>query len=317
VTVRILFVAKVSQEIQIVLIQAFMDSVEGTGVTGDLSGPLLSYSTERSSLADTLVRNLNDLLASLELPITINTPYDLTPSLLLAILESILRNRLPLSGITRDSQTFAAKVEVMKVFLGVLEDDMLQMDIGLSDIDPRRLAKGEWDEVVFVGAVLCWLGRRRDQVDNVYLSQTDHPEASSSKSSGTSTSADTGLPQYDTSDTTVDPADSVLQSVDTSGQLPRCIHEFDVSSFSFDTQCSETELCDCSLHRTGPPEMEDTSPGFSPPRQHPSVRYQGQIRPVKDDIEEFTLWHGYTRSSSRHVSNQILFTSMPFVHDRR
>lgn len=255
-------------------------------------------STPLISLADTLLHNLNDLLASLELPITVNTPYDLTPTLLLAILESILRDRLPLSSAARDSQTFAAKVEAMKVFLGVLEDDILQTEIGLSDIDPRRLAKGEWDEVVFVGAVLCWLGRRREQVDNAYTSQTDLPEASSSRSSHVSTSADTGLPQCDTSDTTVDHAVSVSSgpSADTSGQAPRCIHEFDVSSFSFDTQCSETELCNCSLNAPGPPEIEDASRDVSLGPQRPTVRYQGQIRPVQDNIEQFTLWHERTRS---------------------
>lgn len=48
----------------------------------------------------------------------------------------------------------------MKIFLGVLENDIIAMDVGLSDVDPRRLAAGEWDEVVFVGELLCWLGKK-------------------------------------------------------------------------------------------------------------------------------------------------------------
>ena len=36
----------------------------------------------------------------------------------------------------------AAKIQAMKIFLGVLETDVVNEDIGLSDIDPRRLAAG-------------------------------------------------------------------------------------------------------------------------------------------------------------------------------
>ncbi|CAL1712676.1 unnamed protein product [Somion occarium] len=48
----------------------------------------------------------------------------------------------------------------MKIFLGVLEHDVIGEDVGLSDVDPRKLAVGEWDEVVFVGELLCWLGKK-------------------------------------------------------------------------------------------------------------------------------------------------------------
>lgn len=262
---------------------------------------MLSYSPSfchaENLLLATLVQNLNDLLTSLELPITIKTPFDLTPSLLLAILESILRYRLPLSNATRQSENFAAKVEAMKIFLGVLEDDVLQTDIGLSEIDPRRLATGEWDEVVFVGAALCWLGHRREHMDNAYTSQAGHPDNSfSSKCSRTSTSHDTGLSQYNASETTVeDDRDSESPVVNTcSHQVQRCIHEFDVSSFSFDTQFSETELCDCSFDLDGGSKLDHASHNDSPDR--PSVRYQGLIRPVEDDTEEFKLWHERRKS---------------------
>lgn len=55
----------------------------------------------------------------------------------------------------------------MKVFLGVLECDVLpeDEDIGLADLDPRRLADGCWEETVFVGELLCWLGRKRGIIE--------------------------------------------------------------------------------------------------------------------------------------------------------
>ncbi|KAI0373698.1 hypothetical protein BV20DRAFT_988713 [Pilatotrama ljubarskyi] len=111
-----------------------------------------------------LVESLNELLGNLgmELPFPLETPFDLTPSLLLGILESILETRLPISVAIRASRDFASKVQAMKIFLGVFESDVLGgLDVGLSDVDPRRLAAGEEEEVVFVGELLCWLGRQR------------------------------------------------------------------------------------------------------------------------------------------------------------
>ncbi|KAI0947538.1 hypothetical protein AcW1_007739 [Taiwanofungus camphoratus] len=106
-----------------------------------------------------LVFSLNDLLEKLRLAITIESPVDLTPSFLVAILESILQSRLDISTDIRESRDFPSKVQAMKMFLGVLENDVIRMDVGLSEVDPRKLAAGEWDEVVFVGELLCWLGK--------------------------------------------------------------------------------------------------------------------------------------------------------------
>ncbi|KAI9059242.1 hypothetical protein FKP32DRAFT_1596595 [Trametes sanguinea] len=111
-----------------------------------------------------LVQSLNDLLDRLDmqLPFALETPFDLTPSLLLGVLESILKERLPIPSVIRASRDFASKVQAMKIFLGVLENDILGgMDVGLSDVDPRRLASGDEEEVVFVGELLRWLGRKR------------------------------------------------------------------------------------------------------------------------------------------------------------
>ncbi|KAI8994246.1 hypothetical protein BD414DRAFT_481869 [Trametes punicea] len=125
-----------------------------------------------------LVNSLNELLERLhmKLPFPLESPFDLTPSLLLGILESILECRLPIPSAIRASRDFASKVQAMKIFLGVFETDVLGgLDVGLSDIDPRRLAAGEEDEVVFIGELLRWLGRQRGILS---------PEASPSTSRG-------------------------------------------------------------------------------------------------------------------------------------
>ena len=100
----------------------------------------------------TLVSSLNELLASLDIPISLTSPLDLTPTLLLAILESTLESRLPLPPGVREARTPQTKVEAVKIFLGVLANDVLGVD--LSQVDPRKLARGEWDECVYVGGLL-------------------------------------------------------------------------------------------------------------------------------------------------------------------
>ncbi|KAA1469641.1 hypothetical protein DENSPDRAFT_773529 [Dentipellis sp. KUC8613] len=115
---------------------------------------------ELSELSDPLVASLNALLNNVELPFVLETPLDLTPFLLLAILESLLEARLPIPQAIRESKSAEAKVDAMKIFLGVLENDVIGIDVGLSDVDPRRLAVGTWDEVVFIGKLLCWLGKQ-------------------------------------------------------------------------------------------------------------------------------------------------------------
>ena len=106
-----------------------------------------------------LTSYLNELIKKLGIPVTVEAPCELTPSLLLAILECVTRRRLPIPQAVRRARDMQAKIQVMKIFLGVLESDVLQEDVGLSEVDPRRLAAGEWGEVVFVGEILCWLGK--------------------------------------------------------------------------------------------------------------------------------------------------------------
>ena len=85
-----------------------------------------------TALSSPLVVSLNKLLAGLSLPFTLETPLDLTPSLLLAILESLLESRLPIPPRVRDSRDQASRVQALKIFLGVLENDVIKQGISSS-----------------------------------------------------------------------------------------------------------------------------------------------------------------------------------------
>jgi hypothetical protein len=99
-----------------------------------------------------LLISLNALLSDLAIPFTLCSPTELTPSLLLAILESLLQARLPLPF---SHTSNGDKAQAVKVFLGVLESDVLRNDVGVSAIDPRRLARGEAKETSLRG---CYAG---------------------------------------------------------------------------------------------------------------------------------------------------------------
>ena len=131
----------------------FMTTTVSTFSVQDLNDP-------HRQPADVLTTTLNALLKGLRLPFVLESPLDLTPWMLLAVLECITESRLPLSKEVRESRSDLDKVEAMKIFLGVLETDIIKMDVGLSDVDPRALARGEEHETVFVGELLCWLGQK-------------------------------------------------------------------------------------------------------------------------------------------------------------
>jgi hypothetical protein len=218
-------------------------------------------------LSSPLTDLLNELLDSLGLPFVLDTPLDLTPSLFLAILESLLQSRLPISPSIRESRSDAAKVQAMKIFLGVLEADIINEDIGLSDIDPRRLAAGEWEEVVFVAKLLCWLGKQMGLLPSKHTTSTRFSRGTTSAASGSagSTGSTIELPRkaspsarstatdsftsslsfdrgYQESNTTIQsirsevtetqrPEDEHLRSRVEPSYRPRCIHEIEDPSF--------------------------------------------------------------------------------------
>lgn len=223
----------------------------------------MSSSSELASfdLSSPLTDSLNDLLDRLRLPFVLDTPLDLTPSLLLAILESLLQSRLPLSSSVRESRSDAAKIQAMKIFLGVLETDVVNEDIGLSDIDPRRLAAGEWEEVVFIAKLLCWLGKQTGLLPSKHNSSARLPRGPSSAADGSAESrASITFPstrstttnsinstlsfnrEYQESDTTLQSMHSDVTEIQLLGDerlssrmdprhLPRCIHEIEDPSF--------------------------------------------------------------------------------------
>jgi len=102
-----------------------------------------------------VIRRVNDLLSDLCIPISIQTPQHLAPTLLIAILESILQQRIPLSLAARECRTHAGRIEAMKVFLGILGDDLLQHDLTM--IDPQKLANGELKETRLISHLLSEL----------------------------------------------------------------------------------------------------------------------------------------------------------------
>jgi hypothetical protein len=261
-----------------------------------------------------LVSNLNILLAELQLTITLQTPYDLIPSLLLAVLESILELRLPISTDVRESRSPSDKVQAMKMFLGVLENDVLRMDVGLSEVDPRKLAAGEWDEVVFVGELLCWLGKQRgllppetvetlrDVEDSSLVprlrkghTRAQSPSTRSTVTNTTATnSANTDLSMQlesvnNNSDTTI-MTDSGSSHGSPSVALgsplrqPRCIHELDEPSLIVTDGTLDPDQ-DVSL--TGPNESfcDCFAEKLAPPPQHTSIRHTGWIDKVDERIE--------------------------------
>jgi hypothetical protein len=264
-----------------------------------------------------LVTTLNSLLAVLNLHgIQIESPEELTPSLLLGILECILQARLPIPQDIRRARDLPAKVEAMKIFLGVLEGDVFQSDVGLADLDPRRLANGEWQETVYIGRILCELARSNgllpDDADAAQaVIRDDSPPAlpylplphlrtlSPSTRSTTTNSMNTGLSmvssQAEETITTVDVSrtrEEDSMDVDTS-LPPRCIHEIGhPPAFSLGVPVNESHL-----GNRGRGGMMDnagattsvcdctTRASTSGEARHATVRYTGWIEPADEESE--------------------------------
>ncbi len=79
----------------------------------------------------------------------------------------------------------------MKIFLGVLGDDVLGVTAGIDLIDPVRLADGMPEETTRVAQLFCWLGKKMDFItnDGSYIDERVAPRADPSLSP--STTADT------------------------------------------------------------------------------------------------------------------------------
>lgn len=134
-----------------------------------------------------LVAQLNDLMEGLHLPISIIAPTDLTPSLLMAVLESLLGEKIPIPQRSAMGKSTSAdlKLQKVKVFLGVLETDVIQQPVGLSDLDPRRLADGGCEEASYVAEVLVWIGNRVGLLPRVVRAQKKRKHAAKATPSRT------------------------------------------------------------------------------------------------------------------------------------
>ena len=262
--------------------------------------------------SQSLVTQLNALLQALQLPILLISPTDLTPSLLIAILESLLSTRIPLEFSPSRSRS-NTNIQSMKVFLGVLESDIVKMDVGLSSVDPRRLANGEWEEVVFVGEVLCWVGMRlgliecldddndelehavqSDEESDVHINRpySPSPSAMSITTKRTNTVSNFSLHRHTESNTSMNLSDAPPGSstpvqpppirpphLIPHTSPPRCIHEMlspsIVLSPDIDNTFSELSYCTC-LETELPDQSQNLKPG---------VRYTGYIEPVDEELE--------------------------------
>ncbi|KAK0457410.1 uncharacterized protein EV420DRAFT_491181, partial [Desarmillaria tabescens] len=251
-----------------------------------------------------LVNQLNELLTALRIPIPIQSPTDLTPSLLLAILECFLSERLPLSPTIRQSavskssaqrdEALNARVQCMKIFLGVLETDILKNDdMGLSGVDPRKLAAGEYAEVTLVAEALCWVGRRAG------LIQTER-DAHSPSTMTTTTRASSLLP---TGASVAESNTSISNSAATPElsrrTSPRCIHEVP----------SPLALSLSLFH-----EGQD----WKTPVRVP-VRHTGTIEPVDQDweVESFESSGAHWSMQSHSSSNQSALYDADYGDEHR
>lgn len=231
-----------------------------------------------------LVNQLNAILKELRLPITLESPAELTPSLLIKILEALLSERLPMNPPSRGREL--DNLQMTKIFLGTLESDVLEMDVGLSNMDPRRLANGEWEEVVSIAELLCWVGRRHglivadDDFEAYGTPIVRRPEDYSPSTSVVSTTTKktyttTSMHRRTESNTSVGSSrifDTVQKPSPPLPIRPRCIHEVPTPS----------EILSPALDSSFPVYDSD------PPAEHdaaPRVRYTGYISPVDEELE--------------------------------
>jgi hypothetical protein len=236
------------------------------------TGHTLDPSRSINVASPILVNQLNQLLTSLGLEIVVESPRDLTPSLLIIIVEALLSSRLPIPSDQRSAifSSASAKVYCMKIFLGVLQADILRQDVGLGNIDPHLLAKGADTETIFVGRLLCWYGRRIGLVSR--RSGGDDRRGAASPSTLTTTTKRTspvhvfsstplGTIESNTTvsdDQEADQGPSHSPAEEPPGVfVPRCIHEVSTPS-SFSTHLpSEHSPQNTTVRYTGYIELVD------------------------------------------------------------
>ncbi|KAJ7160428.1 hypothetical protein C8R46DRAFT_369020 [Mycena filopes] len=226
-----------------------------------------------------LIPQFNELLGSLDLPFLVHSHTQLTPALLISILERFGHDlAISDSQRTRLVSSDSTKVHCIKIFLGVLQDDVLQQDVRLSDVDPRRLALGEEEETLFICRLLCWYGRRNGLISRDNSGRLAGLDALSPSTLTTALTKGTQTPvvESESPNTSVSPvsASSIYRPVSSAGGEaggPRCIHEVPSPSLV---------LSPSSAH---PGELESSFLSDYP--QNTTIRWEGDIRLVDEDAQ--------------------------------
>ncbi|KAG6902209.1 hypothetical protein C0995_003041 [Termitomyces sp. Mi166 len=257
----------------------------------------MSVST-RSSKHSALTRQLNLLLIALGIPIPLQSPTELTPSLLIAILEALLsvRIRYDMPSDTPEN----VNLQNTKIFLGVLETDVLKRDVGLSNLDPRQLANGGLEECTHVAELLCWIGRRLKYIvsdDPFEMHETPSiPYETHSPSTSITTRAScitSNFSMHYTSDynTSIDsnmlstPTPKLTPRAASPESRPRCIHEIPSPTLGSPLSVDNSITTEKGFLGT-----------LSPSRR--KVRRSGYISPVDEEMELLSFEH------SRSISSQ-------------
>lgn len=245
---------------------------------------------------ESLVKQLNALLVALHIPISLASPTDLTPSLLIAILAQLIDEKLPteFSPYGRANRN----IQSVKFFIGVLESDIIQRDVGLSSVDPKRLASGEWHETIFIGELLCWVGRDRGLIndgDREVSAYNDNQAPSPTMSTmsiltrKTTTASNFSLHRHSESNTSISISAGSDDTLDPNHSYPdrkrsrrpraltrpRCIHELPSPSIALSPELHGSSLEESYCHCAEP----------TPPEPAAKVRHTGYIEPVDEDLE--------------------------------
>ncbi|PBK59722.1 hypothetical protein ARMSODRAFT_1090654 [Armillaria solidipes] len=196
-----------------------------------LSGGYIGFGLARGNERSLNIGEPTEQAARIPIPIsTYPIPYRSYSLLLLVILECFLSSRLPLSpsirqatvskSPARHAEALNARVQCMKIFLGVLETDILKSDdLGPSGVDPRKLTAGEYAEVTLVAGALCWVGQ---QAGLIRAERDAHSPSTMTATTRTSSLLPTGASVAE-SNTSIS---NVTATPEVSPRTPpRCIHE--------------------------------------------------------------------------------------------
>ncbi|OCF76768.1 hypothetical protein I204_02470 [Kwoniella mangroviensis CBS 8886] len=107
--------------------------------------------------SDTLLL-FQTLLSTLEIPINPPSLSSIPPTLILLTLESILQQKLDISEELRKCNKVEDEIRLIKCLLGILADDLLNIDLSL--IDPLKVIQGREREMEVVVMAVIVVAKR-------------------------------------------------------------------------------------------------------------------------------------------------------------